>query len=357
MLNICTPGHLDAADSYGIIALELARHLQRLGACVNLFALGNRQHSSQDAETAAIVAQPIRAALGGVFLGWPTGYAKHPAITRQGPRVAITMFESTLIPSGWAQTLSDMDAVIVPSTFCAKVFRACGVTAPIHVAALGVSCTYKPAQRPPDRPLTFLAFLDRGKRKGGTTALQAFLAAFGDDMNYRLILKGREVPPARRLNLTNPNIEVIQQDMTERELYELFCSADVLIDCNRGEGFGMIGRQFSATGGISLSTNWGGTADWIEHWGLPIHYKLVPADWSGNATLAGQDLGLWAEPCLDGLVAMLRRIADNRLFCQSRAQSSAERVGRMYTWKGFAERVLWVWEGATNGDSSGNRAT
>lgn len=352
-INILAPNSIDPADSYPIIAIELAKSLQReQGMYVNLLSLGPRNCPGQDAETAAIVAQPVKPAQGGIFLGWPTGYAKHPAQTQEGQRVAVTMFESTRLPSGWAQTLSDMDAVIVPSTFCRDVFKDCGVTAPITVAPLGVSCTYKPAQRPPSRPLTFLAFLDRGARKGGLVALHAFLKAFGDDMNYRLILKGRT--PKVSFNLTNPNIEVIQRDMSEAELYELFCSADVLIDANKGEGFGMIGRQFSATGGISISTAWGGTADDIGLWGIRLPYTLVPADWKGSSagSLEGQDLGSWAEPDLNALVATLHRIADNRLFYQARAYGRAGEVGRKYTWRKFAERVLEVWEEA-NGNSPG----
>lgn len=344
ILNVCSPS-FDEADSYGIIGAQLVKHLSAKGLHVNPFSLCPTEHGVQSAELKSLLAKPIRACFSSIILGYPTNVAKFPAIAQHGRQVAVTMFESTILPRGWREVLNTMQAVITPSTFCKQVFRDSGVTAPIHVVPLGVSCTYRPAQRPTDRPLTFLAFLDRGERKGGLVALQAFLAAFGSDTNYRLILKGRK--PKVAMEITNPNIEVIQRDMSEAELNELYLSADILIDANKGEGFGMIGRQFAGTSGISLSTAFSGTLDDLEHWGNPIPCKLVPANWAGNATLEGQDLGYWAEVDPAILAHQLRRVANNRTYYQARAKRAAAYVAQRYTWAGFAEKVLRIWRGET----------
>lgn len=86
--------------------------------------------------------------------------------------------------------------------------------------------------------MTFLAFGDRGLRKGGFTAIQAFQMAFHGNKRYRLIVKARA--PKNIELFPGGNIELIQQDMTEQELYELYCRCDVLINPNRGEGFGLL---------------------------------------------------------------------------------------------------------------------
>ncbi|MCL4863385.1 MAG: glycosyltransferase family 4 protein [Caldilineaceae bacterium] len=355
-INVCTPGHLDMADSYGLIAGQLARHLTALGCHVNLLALGDNQHPNQPADVAAITGQPMRAALGSISLGYPTGYHRYPAIAQVGPRVALTMFESTRLPAGWAEVLNTMDAVITPSQFCREVFQRCGVTAPmqVHVVPLGVSEVYRPAQRKTDGPFTFLAFMDRGLRKGGLTALQAFLRAFGDDSNYRLILKGRT--PKVGMSLTNENVEVIQRDMSELELHELYLSAHCLVNPTKGEGFGLIPREFAATGGISLSTGWGGTADDIAQWGIPIPYRLVKADWRGAKALEGQDLGDWAEVDSMELAALMRYVALERERLLRQAHNQAPQVRRLYDWRRFAERVLDLWKGVADGNISGAKA-
>ena len=352
VVNVCAPNCLDPYDSYGLLSLELSRRLTRSGVHVNLFALGEREYETQDAELASIVAQPVQPAPGAIMLGYPTGYGKHQnPLTQLGAHVAITMFESSRLPDDWPPVLNRCDAVIVPTHFCREVFESSGVEAPVHVTPLGLGDRYglrsQPVARHEDKPLTFLAFLDRGMRKGGIYALQAFVGAFGEDERYRLILKGRS--NAHKLEITNPNVEVIQQDLTEQELHELFLGADVMIDANMGEGFGMLGRQFAATGGVTLSTAWGGTADDLDSWAWPLPFTLVKADWRGNQILEGRELGVWARPDIAGISDVLRTTAEQIDLYGQIAYGRAPMVRRMYNWEAFGEGVLQIWQEVTSG--------
>lgn len=349
-ITVYAPGHYDIADSYGLIACQLARHLTALGVHVNAVGMGNTVMDTQPEDIRAVTSRPIRPSLGGILLGYPTGFDRFSTLAQLGPRVAVTMFESSKLPPAWAPILNELDAVVVPSRFCRTVFRDSGVTAPIHVVPLGIGEVYKYAERPTDRPLTFLAFLDRGARKGGLAALQAFLMAFGEDMNYRLILKGRKAKVP--LELTNPNITVIQQDMSEQELYELYLQADVLINPNKGEGFGLIPREFAATGGIACATGWGGTVDNINDWGVWLPYELEPADWKGVKSLAGFDLGEWAKPDIDGVAETLIHVAKDIDWYRARSQRRANNAVALYSWRKFAEQVLSIWKEAAVGYSN-----
>lgn len=353
VLSIYAPGHFDPYDSYGLIACQLTRHLAGMGVYVNSVAMGEVHHYNQPPDIAEITNRPIKASLGGIMLGYPTGFAQFPPLSQIGPRIALTMFESSILPSGWAPVLNTCQAVIVPSTFCRTVFVDCGVTVPVHVIPLGVGDVYRFQPRTGNGPLTFLAFLDRGMRKGGLAALKAFLTAFGDDTNYRLILKSRT--PKVGMEITNPNIEAIQQDMTEQELYELYLRCDVLINANMGEGFGLIPREFSATGGIALATAWGGTADAIDSWGIPLPYTLVKADWAGHKRFAGMDLGVWAQPDIDGIATVLRRVADNRHFYRKWALAASVWARQLYSWQDFAQGVYRVWREVSYGQRTGLR--
>lgn len=354
-ITVYAPGHYDYADSYGLIACQLVRHLSRLGVRVNAVGLGRTVMESQPPDVRAVTEQPIQPSFGGVVLGYPTGYAYQSQLLFLGPRVALAMFESSRIPSAWVEPLNDCDAVIVPSTFCRDVFQACGVTAPVHVVPLGVSEAYKPAPRDTDgRPLTFLAFMDRGARKGGVVALQAFLRAFGDSMDYRLILKTRT--PKVPLQLTNANVEVVQRDMTEQELCELYQRADVLVNPHKGEGYGMIPREAAACGCITLTTAWSGTVDDLDQWGWPLPYTLERADWKGARIFDGLDLGEWAAPDVDGVANVLRDVAANVGRYRAQAQANAENVRRLYSWPAFAAQVLDIWEGVAIGNRIGMAA-
>lgn len=347
-LTIYTPGHWDMYDSYGLIACELACHLSALGVRVSAMGHGETVRDNQPDDVRAITAQPIVPTYGGILLGYPTGYAKHGYMASRGPRIAVTMFESTGLPPGWVEPLNDCDAVVVPSRWLVDVFRAHGVTAPIHVIPLGLGESYQPAVRSADRePFTFLTFSDRGRRKGGVWAEQAFVQAFDDDPRVRLLVKRRAHDIG--IECRNTNIDIVQRDMTERELYELYLSCDAMVNPNMGEGFGLIPREFAATGGITLATNWSGTADDIGIWGIPLPYELVEADWRGNRHLEPiAPLGVWAQPDIERTAQMMRDVFEHRDYYQRRAEAVAPRVRRMYSWRRFAERVLDIWRGVAN---------
>lgn len=344
VINVCLPASADPLDSYGLLGTRLATGLADLGVYVNLFATGPRDVPHQDAALRTIIEQPIRAALGGIMLGYSTTFNRHNGLTQMGRRIGITMWESSVPPKAFLQPLQEMDAIITPSTFCKQVFADAGVTTPIHVVPLGVNKLYQPVERTEVGPLTFLAFIDRGLRKGGPTALQAFIAAFGDDMNYQLILKGRK--SKIQAEILNPNVTLIQEDYSEEQLYELYKQCHVLINPHRGEGFALLPREFAGTGGISLTTAWSGTADDLDQWGIGIDYKLVRADWAGHNQFSKMDLGEWAEIDTGALAEHLGDIADNRDFYCRRAARLAPNVHKLYSWEAFARGVLNVWEGA-----------
>ena len=360
VISVYAPGHFDMYDSYGLIGCELVRHLSRRGYRVNPIALGRSRHPHQDGEVAALMSLPVRPSWGGILLGYPTLHARHNVMANLGPKIAVTMFESSKIPPSWVEPLNACHAVVVPSTFCLEVFQACGVTAPIYVVPLGVDPVYHvqrdyglqawTTHQGVNVPvMTVLAFMDRGKRKGGLTAIHAFYRAFGDSSRYHLVLKGREHKRGNRLVLTNANATLIEKDMTPAQLADLYRRCDVLLNPNRGEGFGLIPREFAATGGVALATGWGGTADDIDEWGWPIPYHLRRAEWDDNKTLRGQDLGQWAEPDVVAAAEMLRRIADNLQEYRRQAQDKSRWVRAFYRWESFAEQVADIWESVQQG--------
>lgn len=342
-ISVYAPGHLDPYDSYGLIACELVRHLSASGIRVNAISMGNNLHENQDAEVARLVRQPVVTDTGGILLGYPTGFGSYGPLANMWPKIAVTMFESTKLPRDWVKVLNGMDAVVVPSTFCQEVFSTNGVTVPIHKIPLGVDPAYRPVERPTDGVFTFLTFLDRGRRKGGLEAFMAFASEFGEDPSVRLIMKSRDIKNGKRLEIDNSNVEVIHQDMTTEELSNLYANCHCLINPNMGEGFGLIPREFAATGGISLTTNWGGTSDDLGLWGWPLDYELVKADWSTHKNFRLQDLGYWAKPDIASAMKMMRKVVDNRAYYQKKAMEISYQVPKLYSWKEFARGVYKVW--------------
>lgn len=334
-IAVYSPLPYTPVESYGLIALELVKQLRRMGVTVN-------QHGPD---------QPIpHSGSGGIVVGPVESFAAQDPRLMAGPHIAITMFESSRIPPWWVEPLNRCAAVIVPSWFCVDAFRQSGVTSPIHVVPLGVGDVYRYQQRPKTRQgLTFLAFMDRGERKGGIVALQAFLRAFGNDESVHLILKSRT--PKIGFSFTNPNIEVIQRDMNEAELLDLYYGADVLISAHKGEGFGLLPREFAATGGMALATAWSGTVDGLDQWGWPLPYRLVKATWSEHPRYSTQNLGEWADVAAAEVAKILCHVAEHWPSIRLQLPRKAAAARSLYSWSEFAKGVLAIWEGVKSGNA------
>lgn len=316
-------------ESYGRIARELAFHLEKEGIYVNRIG-GN-----------APQARPIRLALGGIALGYPTNIQSYGKLLTVGPMVWITMFESTRLPFLWADILNTAQAVVVPSQWQVQVMADSDVQPPVTVAPLGVSQTFQYQERTDNRPYTFITVADRGIRRSWDKAGFAFVRAFGDDPHYRLLLKARkdnEFP-----GIQNENVHFIKADLTDAEMNALYGQADCMIWPGR-EGFGLPPREFVATGGTSIALNWGGTADDLPLWGLPIRIASMDSAWKGHAKHPG--VGQWAEADVDDLANTMRHVAANRAFYRERGRQQAAYVRLKYQWATFAEQVADVWKEA-----------
>ncbi len=339
VINVFSPG-FNPYDSYGKIGLELASGFRAQGYHVN-------QYGEDDGNSIRQIS------FGGLLLGYPTNFHKFGMLASQGPRIAITMFESTQLPTGWVPVLNTMDAVIVPCPWLMDLFRQQGVQIPIHPVALGLSrefLNYHP-RTSKDVPFTFLAFADRGERKGWYEASRAFVGAFGDRLDVKLILKCRDhnLP---MLQVSNPNIVLLKQDMTLLELNVLYQKCHVMIAAARGEGFGFLPREFAATGGLSLVTDWGGLSWDVNEWAIPLTYEMVSA-WGTEVNLRG--LGLWASVRVDDLRDRLIEVRENYDQYEALRKDAHKFTVKKYRWQQFCTRVGEIWEDILEARYGSNR--
>lgn len=333
IINLVTET-FDPHTSYGRMANELYAHLTAQGYHVNCFAAADDYLPNNH----------IIAAAGGILLAHPQRMAQFAArfpIGAMGRWICCTGNEMTQLPRGWTEILNQLDGVSVWSSWQAEIFRSNGVTVPLQVDNLGISPAFTAQVQPrtwsADEPLTFLAIGDRGERKASHIAMFAFVQAFGDDERYKLIIKRRA--RADKDDLANPNIEVISEDMTDAELAALYRRCHVMVFPACGEGFGIPPREFAATGGIALATNWSGLTDHIEQWGVPIdEYTFAPAYQLENDPM--WTIGEWVNVDVNALAQQMQRLAVYFDHYAQQAVEAAAFVANQYQWSTWADGLL-----------------
>ena len=327
-VNVFAPSW-EISNSYGRLAIQLADGVEIQGLHANRLGL------SQPPD------QHIKLAVGGFLLAIPESYHLYGGIANVGPRVALTMLETTRIPLAWAERLNQCHAVIVPAQFCVESFRASGVTVPIHVIPLGIDNNFKvPKQRTyeDDEPFRVLVIADRGERKNWYSAIQMFLGAFGNDERYQLTLKTQYMPAS----FSNPNITVIEDKLTDAGMLDLYHQHHVMLFPTKGEGFGYPPREFAATGGVAIATNWSGTADDIQHWGIPLNEYTFEPGYPQDEMFTGQ-CGDWCVPDLGEGIQALSNVESDYANHAWRAMFAAEYVAARYQAQTFANECLQVY--------------
>lgn len=327
VINICSP-EWDPMDSYGKIATGLSDYLRFNGYHVNEIGHNSRQ-------------KKFIPTTGGVFLGYPTWYDQCPAICHIGKKVSITMFESSEIPQTWVSRLNTGYNTIVPSKFCYEVFIDAGVhPESLKVCNLGISDEFSYVPRDLQGPIKFLAFFDRGRRKGYDYALRAFLDAFGEDPRYHLTLKSRARTDGFFIHTNYNNVEVVMEDLELEELSQFYGKFHFMILPTRGEGWGWLPREFAATGGLPLVTGWSASAEDIDQWGIPLNYTLVPA-WPWHRQFS--ELGMWAQPDIVDIREKLLYVRDNFFELMEDNYERSKRTRALYPWSNFFKTVEDTW--------------
>ncbi len=153
------------------------------------------------------------------------------------------MWETTKLPPGCVDRLNRFCAVVLPSRFCADVFGANGVVAPLYVVAPGISATeYAPKGEPPIEVCRFGTagrLAHGGPRKGVEDVIAAFREAFPSEPDAALSVK---VWPDCHLSPVNdPRVTIVRTPLTTGELADWYRSLTVYVrhsrarasDCSR----------------------------------------------------------------------------------------------------------------------------
>jgi glycosyltransferase involved in cell wall biosynthesis len=257
-------------------------------------------------------------------------------------RILYTMFESTKIPDDWKDYLEAADLIIVPSKFCQKVFKDAGFDS--MVIPLGYDeSVYQYIERPEHKVFTFLHYDAFNYRKGFREVFNAFTEEFKDDMSVKLILKTtRKQLPFPILQSQYPNIEVIQDRYSTKQMMQLMKQCDCFIFPSRGEGFGVTPLEAMATGMPAIIPNAHGIAEYFnEQYMYDVKIEgTTPALYS---KYKGEDVGTMVKCSVDDLKKQMKYVVKHKKEAKKKGKEASE-YAKQYTITETAKKLKEVFE-------------
>jgi hypothetical protein len=277
---------------------------------------------------------------------------------------AYCTWESDRIPAHWPAILNRFDAVLVPSEFNAQVYRAGGVTVPVHVVPhirRHAHDDVTPRQRMDMRRQLGIGASDHVfytigawmLRKDLPRLIEAFLEEFRHGEQAALCIKTstRPVHFALPHETGKTSLQLVQETLQafrhKHGLAQLPTVAvlagdgidggwidclhqvgDTYVSLARAEGWGMGAFDAAALGRTVLMTGWSGQLDFLgrDHPGL-IGGTLEPIDWPG--TSYGPD-HRWAVADLGDARAKMRYRFEHRADPDRHARRLSETIANRY---------------------------
>jgi hypothetical protein len=118
----------------------------------------------------------------------------------------------------------------------------------------------------------------------------------------------------------------------------LYRGADCFVLSTRGEGWGMPILEAMACGLPTIATNWSAQTEFMrDDVSYPLNVdRLIPAV-AKCPYYAGFS---WAEPDMEHLIYLMRRVYQQREEARAVGQRAAEVVAQQWTWDHAARRIM-----------------
>lgn len=265
-------------------------------------------------------------------------------------------WEESVIPKAYIDNFNQyLNGIGTMSDYVTEKLIECGLNIPVRTMGIGVDLPedfndLKPYHVKTKKTLKFLHISSAFPRKGIDLLLKGYYEAFNGDDDVCLILKTFPNPHNRvqeimdRLNQEYPNppeIEWINKDLKQDQLYSLYKCADCYIQTARGEGFGLpVAEAMLARVPVIVSPN-SGMADFCnENTAFLVGYDMAPAE--THLTDNSNAVSMWAEPRVEEIVARMREFVQiqGTEIVTERVSNAYKLISEEFSWDRVAAR--WI---------------
>lgn len=283
---------------------------------------------------------------------WPPNFDPPPS----GCWVIIQPWEFGGIPAEWVVPMRDVvDEIWVPSNWVREGYIKSGVPGEkVVVVPNGVDVELFRPDGPtfPLRTQKRFKFLFLGGtlgRKGIDLLIDAYRAAFSAADDVCLVIKGsgkghvyvnfriEDYLAEVRQNPDAPEIEYLDQELTDEEIAALYRSVDALAHPYRGEGFAMPIAEAMASGLPVIVPEYGACLDFCDRetaFMIPSTEVGIQFDWLPPAAVGYW----WGEPDRGMLALLMRQIVANPERAREIGRKGRERIVANFRWDQVAAK-------------------
>ncbi|MDX9786208.1 MAG: glycosyltransferase [Desulfobacterales bacterium] len=275
-----------------------------------------------------------------------------PRVSDMDGRINLLYFawEESMLPFDWVDQFNrHLDGLPVLSRFIQKILMDNGVFLPMTAAGCGVSLFHRsevsavPAKR--RSGFTFLHVSSCFPRKGVDVLLKAFAQNFTAKDGVGLVIKtfpnihntlDAQIAAVKKAFPNMPPIDIIDRDLSDQEMADLYTRCDVLVAPSRGEGFGLPMAEAMAYKLPVITTAYGGQSDFCtEETSWLVDFSFQPAK-----SHMGLFDSVWMEPDVDHLGRLMREVRyATPAQLQPRIDAAARRIESEFTWDRCADRL------------------
>lgn len=246
--------------------------------------------------------------------------------------VSWNIWELSVVPPVWAESLQRMDALVAISDFIRHTFdfSLSGMKTIAAPPALYLPEGVRPSRErfglPPDGTIFITSFdpFSDPVRKNPEAVVDAFERSLGQNPQAYLILKlnnakaGGEFHPAVKALQArceaHPRMLLFTETLDYADVLSLYDSCDVYVSLHRAEGLGLGLMEAMTLGKPVIATAWSGNMTFMDHTNsCLVGYDLIPVRGSTlaySAEILG-DSAVWADAHIDEAAAWMKRLMDD----------------------------------------------
>lgn len=280
-------------------------------------------------------------------------YPPRVADTNGGLNFQSFAWEEDTVPSQYVQQFNRyLTGIGTTSHFVAEALKRSGLKIPVRTMGNGVELpdnfqTLKPYPLKTKKSVRFLHISSAFPRKGVDLLLKAYFNCFTAEDDVCLVLKtfdnphnrvGEQLKQLQAQYSNGPEVEWINCDLPEGELYGLYKSASCYVHAARGEGFGLpVAEAMLAKVPVIVSNNTG-LADFCHE----DTASLVPYTMEYSRSHVSAEHSRWAAPDVNVLGEKMVEFFKNPTsdVVLQRVKRAYELISTRYTWEAVAKRWM-----------------